>query len=332
MFRWSAVILVSAAFILPVASAAEERAAGQGAQSTVPGTPLERREVEDSLGRKITYYISQPKRAPAPILLMLQGSGCARVINEQRGSSFSTVFNLIPFAQAGQFTVVAIEKPHSMTAGQGGSAGSSRQCSAEFNEDFTAERWLVAIRAALDDAKKAAWVDARRTLVFGSSEGAVMGSLLAGQDSSVTDVVSISGSGTTQLFDFIVLAYQHCFNSAECLADVDRNLKDINSDPNSATRFAWGHAYKRWTSFFRVDPGAELLRSKARVYMAFGTADQNVPALSAEHAVARLRIAGRDVTVRRIPDAGHSLARSSDGNWTSLDKEFRAALDWFWQR
>lgn len=331
MNRLCIVLFLSAALNLPQSSVAQE-SAGPGSPANLPGTPFDRREIQDSLGRKVTYYLSQPKKAPAPILLMLQGSGCARVINEQRGSSFSTIFNLVPFAQGGQFTVVAVEKPYAGTAAQGGSTGTSRQCSAEFNEDFTAERWLVAIRAALEDARQAPWVDLRRTLVFGFSEGAVMASLLASSDSGITDVVSISGSGTTQLFDFVVLAYQHCFNSVECLAEVDRNLNDIISDPNSATRFAWGHAYKRWTSFFRVDPGAELLRSKARVYMAFGTADQSVPALSAEHALARLRIAGRDVTVRRVPDAGHSLTRSSDGNWNALDKEFRAALDWFWQR
>ena len=329
MLRLFLILWLSALSSVPQNSTARERSAGL---ASVPGTPFERREVADLLGRKVTYYISQPKGGLAPILLMLQGSGCARVINEQRGSSFSTVFNLVPFAQDGQFTVVAVEKPYAGMGSPGGSPGTAKQCSTEFNQDFTAERWLVAIRAALEDARKAPWVDARRTLAFGFSEGAVMASVLAGQDPSITDVVSISGSGTTQLFDFVVLAYQHCFNPAECLAEVDRNLGEIRSDPESATRFAWGHAYKRWTSFFRIDPGAELLRSKARVYMAFGTADQNVPALSAEHALARLRIAGHDVTVRRIPDGGHSLAKASDGNWNALDKEFRAALDWFWQR
>jgi pimeloyl-ACP methyl ester carboxylesterase len=219
---------------------------------------------------------------------------------------------------------VAVEKPF---AG-GDSTGTATKCGAQFNEDFTAERWMVALRAAMDDARKSPWVDPNRTLVLGFSEGAVMASLLSSHDKNVTDVIAMSGSGTTQLFDFVALAYRRCFDASQCLADIDRDVQAINAKPDSSTDFAWGHPYKRWTSFFRVDPGEELLRSNARVYIAFGTADDSVPALSEEHAVARLRLAKRDVTVRRVPNAGHSLSESQNG-WDDLDREMRAALKWF---
>lgn len=131
MLRLFLILWLSALSGVPQSSTARERSAGL---ASVPGTPFERREVADLLGRKVTYYISQPKGGLAPILLMLQGSGCARVINEQRGSSFSTVFNLVPFAQDGQFTVVAVEKPYAGMGSPGGSAGTARQCSTEFNQ------------------------------------------------------------------------------------------------------------------------------------------------------------------------------------------------------
>lgn len=292
----------------------------------VPGTPLEQREIVDSLGRTITYYISRPHKATAPILLMIQGSGCAPIINLQPQNSYSTLFDLLPFAQEGEFTVVAVEKPFA----SGKPGGTAVACRPEFNADFTAERWLVALRAALEDARKAPWVDHRRTLVFGISEGAVMADLLAGHDESITDVIAIGGSGTTQLFDFVALCYR-AFDASECLADVDRNVQAIQADPDSSTRFAWGHPYKRWSSFFRVDPGDELLRSKARIYIAFGTADEAVPALSEEIAIAKLRLAGRDLTVRRVANAGHSLSEGARVNLHDMDREFRAALRWFSQ-
>ena len=302
-------------------------AAPEPASHMIPGTPLEQRAVVDGLGRTVTYYISRPKAARAPILLMLQGSGCARLLNLQPGSFYSTLFNLVPFAEEGRFTVLAVEKP--FADGKGG--GTAQSCSAEFNRDFTAERWLVAIRAALEDARKSPRVDPARTLAFGFSEGAVMAALLAGRDTSITDVITIGGSGTTQLFDFVALAYRKCFDASTCLADIDRNVDAINASPDSATDFAWGHPYKRWSSFFRVDPGEELVRSKARVYIAFGTADESVPALSEEIAVAKLRLARRDVTVRRVPNAGHTLSEGSRPNFDDLAKEYRAALDWFWK-
>ncbi len=303
---------------------------GKTAGHPVPGTPFEQREVVDELGRTVTYYVSRPTKTPtAPILLMIQGSGCVPIMHVQPNGVYTTLFDLGPFAQDGDFTVVAVEKPFA-GGPSSGSAGTAKACGAEFNDDFTAERWLVALRSALNDARKLPWVDGKRTLVFGFSEGANMADLLAGRDPGVTDVVSIGGSGTTQLFDFVAKCY-HGFEPSTCLAETERNLEAIRANPDSATEFAWGHPYKRWSSFFRVDPGEELLRSKARVYIAFGTADASTPALSEEVAIARLRVAGRDVTVRRVPDAGHTLSESAVMNLGDMDREYRAALSWFWQ-
>jgi predicted esterase len=320
--RMASWLLVGAGCLCTPAAAAD----GQEPHR-VPGTPLEQREVVDGLGRTITYYISHPKKPTAPILLMIQGSGCAPVINVQPGNSYSTLFDLVPFAQEGDFTVVAVEKPFA----SGKPTGTAVSCSPEFNNDFTAERWLSALRAALGDARKSSSVDRGRMLVFGFSEGAVMADLLAGRDASVTDVISIGGSGTTQLFDFVALCYR-AFDAPQCLSDIDRNLDAIRADPDSSTKFAWGHPYKRWSSFFHVYPGDELLRSNARIYIAFGTADDSVPALSEELAIAKLRLAGKDLTVRRVANAGHSLSEGARTNLQDMDREFRAALSWFWAR
>jgi len=294
--------------------------------TNVLGTPFERREVTDSLGRTITYYVSHPSK-PAPLLLMIQGSGCAGVFHIQGEHSYSTLFDLLPLAADGAFTVVAVEKPFADPDAKGGTASN---CSPRFNADFTAERWLAAIEASVDDASRLPQIDHRRMLVIGLSEGAVMASLLASHDRRVTDVAVIGGSGTSQLFDFIALAYSQCFDRTACIVDVEHQVAAINADPDSSTAFAWGHPFKRWSSFFRVDPGEELLRSRARVYLAFGTADTSVPALSQEVAVAKLHAAGRDVTVRRIDDAGHTLAPAGHADFGALDAEYHAILAWFW--
>lgn len=259
-------------------------------------------------------------------MLVIQGSGCTPVLTIRQGGATSSIYNLEKFAREGKFAVIAVEKPFAGSAAQ---AGSTQACSDAFNGDFTAESWRNALQAALNDARKMSWVDHTRTLVLGSSEGAVMASVVAANDPTVTDVISISGSGTTQLFDFIAQAYRSCFDASACLADIERNVAAIKDDPTSSTKFAWGHPYKRWTSFFNIDPGALLLRSKARVYIAIGTADDSVPAISQELAVAKLVLAGRDVTVRRVADGTHSLNRRDARNWDELDRELRTALEWF---
>jgi pimeloyl-ACP methyl ester carboxylesterase len=304
-------------------------APAQSVGTPIPRTALERHQIGDRLGRQVTYYVSHPA-TPAPLMLMIQGSGCEPVMHVADAGSYSSMYNLIPYAGQGRFTVIAVEKPFSGAA-PGQRPGGAQGCSAEFNADFTAESWLVALQASLADARRLPWVDRRRTLVFGTSEGAVMASLLAGSDEMVTDAIVIGGSGTTQLFDFLVFAYQNCFDRSPCIAEVERRVRAIQAAPQSATDFAWGHPHKRWTSFFGVDPGGALLRSRARVYVAFGTQDASVPALSQELIVARLMSAGRDVTVRRVADAGHGLTSTGAGDWSEVDREYGLALDWFWR-
>jgi pimeloyl-ACP methyl ester carboxylesterase len=286
---------------------------------------LETRTIKDGLGRSVTYHIAQPSQ-PAPLLLMIQGSGCSKLIKGEGTNTYSTLFNFLPFASEGRFAVMAVEKPFSDKESSGGTAES---CNAAFNDDFTAERWLVALHSAVKDARGHANLKTDRMLIFGISEGAVMASLLAGRDPSVTDVISIGGSGTTQLFDFLASSYSTCFDRSRCIADVERTFAEIQSDPNSSIRFAWGHPYRRWTSFFAVDPSQELLRSRARIYLAFGTSDSSTPPLSQEILVAKLLAANRDITVRRVPNADHSLI-GPGGSISDLDREYRLALEWFW--
>ncbi|HEY2709816.1 MAG TPA: alpha/beta fold hydrolase [Caulobacteraceae bacterium] len=290
------------------------------------GAPFEQHHLVDGLGRTVTYYISRPTTT-APLLLMIQGSGCTEVFNRTGAQTYSTVYDALPIAASHRFTVVVVEKPFAGQAA-GAERGTATGCSSEFNQDFTAQRWLEALRAALADARKSPSVDPSRTLVLGHSEGAVMAAMLAGRDPMITDVVSFAGSGTSQLFDLLALAYQTCTDQSACIQDIERQARAIAAKPDSATDFAWGHPFKRWASFFKVNPAEELLRSHARVYLAAGTDDRNVPILSMEIAAATLLGAGRDVTVRRIPGADHSLGGGGD----STEAEYQRALDWFWSK
>src|SRR5690606_27025194 len=137
-------------------------------------------------------------------------------------------------------------------------------CSTDFHQDFTAESWLLALSTSLNDARKKPWVDSSRTLVFGLSEGATMAALLASHDSKVTDVIFIGGSGATQLFDMIAFAYERCFDVSRCLEEINSQVKSVQQNPNSFERFAWGHPYKRWSSFWPIDPSNALIHSNAR--------------------------------------------------------------------
>jgi dienelactone hydrolase len=313
-------LLISVTFVVALTSGIAH------AESSLPASSvLETHTISDHYGRPIIYHISRPAK-PAPLLLVIQGSGCGAVLQGVGASAQSNLYDLQGFAAEGRFAVMAVEKPFARAEASGGSA---EACGQKFNEDFTVERWLVALRAAIADARRDPIVDHRRFMVIGMSEGAVMASLLAQADKGVTDVAAIGGSGTTQIFDFMVRAYTDCFDRSVCIAEIDQQLSAIRGAPDSATQFAWGHPYRRWSSFFAVDPGTALLQSKARVYLAFGTADESTPPLSQEVAVAKLLAAGRDVTVRRVIAANHGLMLPGQ-DFSALEHEYRRIFDWFW--
>lgn len=64
----TAIVMAAGAALTHSASAADNLRDGQ-----VPGTPFIRKTIQDDSGRSITYYISRPRAAAAPILLMIQG-------------------------------------------------------------------------------------------------------------------------------------------------------------------------------------------------------------------------------------------------------------------
>ncbi len=315
--------------LLALNSFADESIVSTMKPQQVPGTPFQEYKVKDSSGREITYYLSKSKKVSAPILLMIQGSGCVPLLNIQPTGAYSTLFNLIPFAQEGDFSVLAVEKPYSGVIPNSNPASVQESCNHDFHHDFTAESWLLALTTSLKSARRNKWIDNNRTLVIGMSEGATMAALLASHDSKITDVISIGGSGTTQLFDFIAFAYDKCFDVSNCLDGIHKQVALIRQNPTSSDKFAWGHPFKRWSSFFPIDPSEELIKSKARIYIAFGTSDESTPPLSVEVAISKLTAAGKDVTVRRVPDGGHNLLNPGSLEFSDLDKEYRKGLAWF---
>ena len=74
-------LLSALLLVLVVAPASAER---------VPGTQFERLEATDSLGRTITYYLSDSE-TPKPLALMIQGSGCSALFRRLADGAMSAV-------------------------------------------------------------------------------------------------------------------------------------------------------------------------------------------------------------------------------------------------
>ena len=331
----------SLAFVCAILLAGSGAHAAPAAQQTVQQEPLElgkaaatRFTLHRGGAPDTRYVISQPAHK-APLVLFVQGSGCTPpFVGLGTPNRYSTVFNFVPLAQRGDYAVMVVDKPHQPDAPPPSQPGVATACPAAFNAYFSYDTWLDTLRGALRHALVLPWVDGSRVLVFGVSEGAVMASGLARALPEVTHVALIGGTGTSQLFDFAANAYRAGTNDDDTLArlrDIDATVDAINADPRSTGKFAWGHTYLRWSSFFAQAPGENLVQSKARVYLASGMRDDSVPVLSTEVAYARLRALGRDVTFRRVPRAGHDLM-AEGGSMADVQKEYDAILAWFERR
>jgi len=280
-------------------------------------------------GPDIEYYISKTKER-SPLILFIQGSGCTPVFIPNGPKLYgSTVYNLIPFAALERYAVMVVKKPY--TASKPAPTGTKNYCPLDFNEYFTAETWSTAVQVAFRHARQLPWVDSKRSLVIGFSEGATIASVLASSEPSITNVALVGATGPTQFYDFVVAAYRGASDDDEVqrkLTDLEAQRIKIAASPNSADEFAWGHPYKRWSSFFRTSSTQHLLKSKARVYIVSGMQDKNVPILSTETLASELITAGHDVSIRRIPRAGHNLF-AEGGAWSDSDPEYHRILKWF---
>jgi predicted esterase len=280
------------------------------------------------------YLISKPAQR-SPLVLYIQGSGCIPpFIGLGTPQRSSTIFSWVPLAQQGRYAVMAVDKPYQPDGMPDAQPGSALGCPAAFNDYFSYDRWLAVLVQAVRHAATLPYVDARRVLVIGISEGATMAAGLARALPEVSDVALVGGSGPTQLFDFAANIHRSSMADADkvrALQELDATVDNINGDPASTARFAWGHSYLRWSSFFAQSSSDNLAQSKARVYLASGMQDSSVPILSTEVLYAQLRAQGRDVRFRRVADGNHSL-QPEGVPFPEVQKEYDSIMTWFERR
>lgn len=282
----------------------------------------------------VRYYLSKPARK-APLVPFIQGSGCIPPFSGlDTPNRSSSLYSWLPLAHQGRYAVMAVDKSYQSDEPQRGEGGAATGCAGAFNQHFSYDSWLATLKQAVRHALKRPEVDATRVLVFGMSEGGPMAAGLARELPEVTHVVLGASNGPTQLYDFAVNIYRS--QDADDvklirLQELDATFNAISADPKSTSKFAWGHTYLRWSSFFAQSPVENLAHSKARIYLVSGMQDAMVPILSTEMMYAQLRTQGRDVTFRRLPLAAHNLVPEGR-DITESQKEYDAFMAWFERR
>ena len=299
--------------------------------------PFDRYFTQDEFGRKITWYLSRSKvDKPLPLVVFIQGSGNFSHFTK-RGEQIGGGLQMLLWLEAkDRARILVVEKPGVKYLELPRQPGTALEASAEYRREDTLPRWAAAINAAIAAARKLPGIDGKRVLVVGHSEGGHVAGRVALNDPGVSHVACLSTSGPTQLFDLMELARQGAFgdkqkSAAERVQVVLDAWRQIESDPNNSDKFFEGHTYRHWTSYIRNTLRDDLVRVRARIYLAQGTADTAVPVSSFDVLHAELLAQGKDVEVNRLEGVDHGYSKPGEppGPPTGLQKVLGQVLAWF---
>ncbi len=317
---------------------------------SLPSFGFSRHIVTDNLGREVNYYLSNVGDNPVPLVLFIQGSGCNSLFGiTPSGRVHGGLQNKILDKHSHDVCVMVVEKPGVCFGDHQEGRGIAVGCSDSFLFEHTVERWVEALQSALIDAVtrpvEETGIDSTRVLVMGHSEGSDMAAHLVAsvntnRPGTVTHTALLAGASVTQLFEMMQLAWRERV-SGELLKDrqarVDNVLeiwRAIQADPDSTTEMAWGHPYRRWSSFMRNSAAHSLEQiareqSDVKIFLAQGTDDASSPVESFDAALARLLIAGGTAEIRRIPGADHALSTKGQRPIDGLRSIMNDAVEWF---
>ncbi len=308
------------------------------------GIAFDRFVTDDSFGREITFYLSvapipasdDAVAAKLPLVLVIGGSGCQSAFMKFGERTSSGLQGLLLSEAKGRARVMIVEKPGVEFLFAPGRPGSALEGSEEFLREHTLQRWGEANAAAV----RAAWtmpdIQADRTLCLGHSEGAIVAARVSAVLPEVTHAAVLSGGGATQLFSLAQLAMEprEGDKPGDALKRRDaiyQGWQRVLESPDSIEDFWLGHPHRRWSSFLKSSVSEELLKGKAKVFAAQGTADTSEHVDGHDLLIATLRVHDRDVTEARIEGGGHSYrpADAEPGPPTELRAMFGRILDWF---
>ena len=291
--------------------------------------PYTRYFTRDKFNRRVTFYLAGDAGQRLPLVVVVLGSGPFSNFRRE-GDKIVDAHGTVRRAFAGKAQVMAVEKPGVEFLDQPDHRSAvSFRGSPAFQAENALPRWMEAVSSAVRAARTLPQVDLRSTLVIGHSEGGLVAALVAQKNSFVTHVASLAGTGPP-----LQLELEHKASEARLYAEAQdtlpvnllndaarqmsklkEDLAAIRRDPDSATKVAIGHTHIYWASRLKPSAMQILSRSKARIFLAHGTADRNVSFPNFTLMLEELRKRRRNVTEMVVEGGDHGFrVAATNGN------------------
>ncbi len=225
--------------------------------------------------------------------------------------SFSDAFHVVFMAKAGTpfCEIVEVEEINPMK-------NLEEYCpSDEYVQKAGMEWEMEASKLVIDDLLQRLAIDENKIVAMGISEGGMLVTRLAAEDSRITHLVSVISTGLNQFYSCIInrridavtgaLTHEEAQREVEILFAI---YKDIYANPESTDKWYYGHPYKRWGSFCNFIPVDHLVKLDIPILLVAGTADRSSPILQSDYIMLEFIRRGKtNRTYHVVPGMGHSM-------------------------
>lgn len=302
--------------------------------------PIRQFELPRPDGSTLTAFLGvfgADAAARKPLVILCDGSGAQSLfaaVGDKVG--MSGLLGLFGKSLAHDFHVVALEK-RGVKFLDGVRPGSAEGASEEYQRHATLEDRVADVKLVIDALLKQTPVDPARVVVIGHSEGSDVAAAASAAEPRVTHAACLAGAGITQFFDLVILQRRAMLKEglpeqviANQIEQLHAEFSKILAAPDAIDQFFMGHAYKRWASFAKTPPVESLRKSRCKVFLAHGSADESVPVESFEALVAELVRSGRkDMTVRRYPGRDHGfMEKGADRSKPAMQEVLADIREW----
>lgn len=281
------------------------------------------------------------------MLVLVQGSGCGPLFTPSPDGSLHATAgqDIVNKLAAGRLAVLVVEKPGVVSESTpSGDPGTACDCSPEFRRRHALDSWCEVLSAAIDDARRDPRIDSRAPIrLMGLSEGAITVARLARVRRDVSHVAFISGFGCDQWRDVLVVARRDAESKARdsrldpsaaagavraAIEEAEAGLARVAADPDNSDRFFDDQTHRFWSTFGRACPAQDLAMSSAAVFVAYGTADEQIDPNGVEAIAASCVARGKPILMERVLGGNHVLDTPEKGKFQNLIGVFQRSLDW----